>query len=38
LKRAATFVKRINQNQIAAAQFPDTLNDATGPFTKPADW
>ena len=38
LKRAATFVKRINQTQIAAAQFPNALNDATGPFTKPADW
>jgi uncharacterized LabA/DUF88 family protein len=38
LKQWATFVKRIRQADIALAQFPTTMTDAKGTFTKPAGW
>jgi uncharacterized LabA/DUF88 family protein len=38
LKSLATFIKRIRQSDLIAAQFPTTLNDTTGAFTKPAIW
>jgi uncharacterized LabA/DUF88 family protein len=38
LKKSATFVKDIRQGVLAASQFPNTLQDKTGTFTKPAGW
>lgn len=38
LKRHATFYKHVRPNFVAAAQFPPTLTDALGSFTKPAAW
>lgn len=38
LKTNATFYKHLRPNFIAAAQFPDTLADSRGTFTKPAAW
>lgn len=38
LKRTATFVKDIRQGVLAASQFPNTLQDKNGTFTKPASW
>lgn len=38
LKRYATFIKPIREGVLAASQFPDTMADATGAFTKPATW
>ena len=38
LKAHATFYKHVRSNFVAAAQFPDTLTDAQGAFTKPATW
>jgi len=38
LKQTATFVKDIRQGVLAASQFPDSMQDANGVFTKPANW
>lgn len=38
LKKLATFLKRIRQSHLIASQFPDSLQDAKGPFHKPAKW
>ena len=38
LEANATFYKHLRPNFVAAAQFPDTLSDARGTFTKPAAW
>jgi len=38
LKANATFYKHLRPNFIATAQFPDTLTDTRGTFTKPAAW
>jgi hypothetical protein len=38
LQRYATFVKRIRQGHLIASQFPATLSDAKGEFSKPAGW
>lgn len=38
LKNTATFVKAIRQGVLAASQFPNTLHDQNGTFTKPAKW
>jgi uncharacterized LabA/DUF88 family protein len=38
LKEHATFVKRIRQSDVAAAQFPIELTDRKGIFRKPASW
>jgi hypothetical protein len=38
LKKSATFVKDIRQGGLAASQFPNTLQDKNGTFTKPASW
>lgn len=38
LQRYATFVKRVRQGHLLASQFPSTLKDAKGSFTKPAGW
>lgn len=38
LTRVATFLKRIRQSDLIASQFPAVLNDAKGPFHKPASW
>lgn len=32
------FIKQIRAGALGAAQFPETLSDATGTFTKPAAW
>lgn len=32
------FVRRVRPGALARAQFPRTLRDAVGPFTKPATW
>ena len=34
----ATFIKHIRPNVLAASQFPATLTDARGSFSKPASW
>jgi hypothetical protein len=38
LQRYVTFVKRIRQGHLLASQFPATLRDAKGSFSKPAGW
>lgn len=38
LQTAATFYKRIRPAAIAASQFPATLTDANGTFSKPPTW
>jgi len=38
LQRCATFVKPIRQGALAASQFPRTLADADGTFSKPSVW
>lgn len=38
LKANATFYKHLRPNFVAAAQFPQTLTDAQGTFTKPMSW
>jgi uncharacterized LabA/DUF88 family protein len=38
LQRYATFVKRIRQGHLLASQFPTTVQDAKGAFSKPAGW
>jgi uncharacterized LabA/DUF88 family protein len=38
LQRYATFVKRIRQGHLVASQFPATLRDAKGEFSKPEGW
>jgi uncharacterized LabA/DUF88 family protein len=38
LQGLATFVKRIRQSDLIASQFPPSLTDAKGTFTKPASW
>ena len=38
LMRAATFYRPIRLGVLSASQFPATLYDATGPFTKPSSW
>jgi hypothetical protein len=38
LQDLATFVKRIRQSDLIASQFPPSLTDAKGTFTKPASW
>jgi uncharacterized LabA/DUF88 family protein len=38
LRRVATFLKRIRQGHLVAAQFPPVLRDAKGEFHKPPSW
>jgi uncharacterized LabA/DUF88 family protein len=38
LQRYATFVKRIRQGHLLASQFPATLRDSRGIFSKPVGW
>ena len=38
LKQQATFIKRIRQSDLLAAQFSQTVTDSKGKFTKPAAW
>ena len=38
LKRSSTFVKDIRQGVLATSQFPNTMQDKNGIFTKPANW
>lgn len=38
LKDRATFLKQIRPGVLAASQFPDSLYDAKGAFSKPATW
>jgi len=38
LKKTASLVKDIRQGVLAASQFPGTLHDQNGTFTKPAKW
>jgi len=38
LKRLATFLKRIRQSDLIESQFPATLTDRKGTFSKPASW
>jgi uncharacterized LabA/DUF88 family protein len=38
LQRYATFVKRIRQGHLVASQFPATMRDGKGAFSKPAGW
>jgi hypothetical protein len=38
LMRAATFYRPIRMGVLGASQFPATLHDVTGPFTKPSGW
>ena len=38
LTREATFFKQIRESALKQSQFPSSLTDANGTFTKPADW
>lgn len=38
LRVAATFYKQIHHGALAASQFPPTLTDSVGTFSKPASW
>lgn len=38
LKAEVDFMKRIRANVLARSQFPPTLTDTQGQFTKPASW
>ena len=38
LKKAARWFRKIEEAHLAACQFPTTLTDPTGSFTKPAEW
>ncbi|MCG8607717.1 NYN domain-containing protein [bacterium] len=38
LQHEASFKKRIRKGVLAASQFPPTLTDARGTFSKPASW
>jgi len=38
LSKYATFVKHIRPNVLMKCQFPSTLNDSEGVFSKPAKW
>lgn len=38
LKKLATFIKRIRQADVIAAQFPDVVTDNKGSFPKPHGW
>ena len=38
LKNAATFLRRIRANTLINSQFPNTLTDHNGVFSKPTDW
>lgn len=38
LRQYATFVKRIRQGELASSQFPPTLTDGKGSFSKPNGW
>jgi hypothetical protein len=38
LRQFATFVKRIRQGDLASSQFPITLTDGKGTFSKPVGW
>jgi hypothetical protein len=38
LQKVAQFVKPIRTGVLNASQFPPTLTDANGTFTKPASW
>lgn len=38
LTQYATFVKRIRQGELASSQFPASLTDRKGTFTKPHGW
>lgn len=38
LQRQATFYKHIRAGVLAESQFPPTLTDANGPFSKPPSW
>jgi len=38
LQQYATFVKRIRQGHLIASQFPATVHDAKGGFSKPVGW
>jgi hypothetical protein len=38
LKQAASFYRHLRPGILAASQFPMTMNDAAGTFSKPASW
>ena len=38
LRQYATFIKRIRQSDLASCQFPATLADRKGTFSKPVGW
>lgn len=38
LQEHATFIKRVREADLANSQFPDTLRDANGTFSKPRGW
>lgn len=38
LRKAATFYRLVRAGSLAASQFPPTLTDAQGSFSKPAGW
>lgn len=38
LKAHATFYKHLRPNFVAAAQFPETLTDGRGTFSRPPAW
>ena len=38
LRKAASWYRPLRRGPLSASLFPDTLSDAQGNFTKPADW
>lgn len=38
LNRSATFIRPIRKGPLQASQFPNTMSDANGVFSKPAGW
>ncbi len=38
LKKAASFFRSIHPGKVITCQFPDTLTDSKGPFSKPREW
>lgn len=38
LNRSATFIRPIRKGPLQASQFPNTMSDANGVFSKPTGW
>jgi len=38
LERKATFYKQVRRSAVKRSQFPNTMRDSSGTFSKPSDW